>query len=186
MRQRGVSFLEVIVVVAILLIASSFVSPSITEWRSKRNLEADYLALLSNIDFIKTRVRTINGTGVLICNPNSVLTYQISSNPQSTALAVSSNFASNVLEDPSAKDINFNILSGGSTVASTICSVGRGIFSSNGLTGVEGGGGAIAIELNRGGNVANLGGYRIVLTQTTGFIQKYKWNQASNAWIEQD
>jgi len=89
MKQRGVSFLEVIVVVAILLVASAFVSPSIMDWRAKRNLEADYLSLVSTIDFLKTRVRTINGTGLLICNPNSVLTYQISSNPQSTASAVS-------------------------------------------------------------------------------------------------
>lgn len=186
MKQRGVSFLEIIVVVAILLIASSFVSPSITQWRAKRNLEADYLALLSSIDFIKTRVRTINGTGLLICNPNSVLTYQISSNPQASAQTVSSNFASNVVEDPLTKDASFNILQGGSTVSSTLCSAGRGILTASGVTGVEGGGTAIAIELNRGGNLATLGGYRVVLTQTTGFVQKYKWNQTTSVWVEQD
>ena len=186
MKQRGISFLEAIVVVAIVLIASSFVAPSITEWRSKRNLETDYLSLLSSIDFIKTRVRTINGTGVLICNPNSVLTYQIASNPQSSASVVSSSFASTILEDPSSKDAKFNILSGGSIVSSTLCSAGRGIFSSNGLAGVEGSGNAIQIDLSHVGNMATYGGYRVMVNQTTGFVQKYKWNQASNTWLEQD
>ncbi|WP_114638709.1 pilus assembly FimT family protein [Polynucleobacter necessarius] len=81
MKQRGVSFLEIVVVVAILMIVSAFVSPSITDWRGKRSLESDYLALLSSIDFLKTRVRTINGTGLLICNSPTNLSYQISSAP---------------------------------------------------------------------------------------------------------
>lgn len=186
MNQRGVSFLEVIVVVAILLVVSAFVSPSIMDWRAKRNLEADYLALVSTIDFVKTRVRTINGTGVLICSPNSVLTYQISSNPQSTATAVSSNFASNLLEDPSAKDPAFNILSGGSTITSDLCTSGRGIFASTGLAGLEGSGNVIFIELNRGGVRDPIGAYQVKINQTTGFVQKYKWKQVNGTWVELD
>jgi prepilin-type N-terminal cleavage/methylation domain-containing protein len=186
MKQKGVSFLEVIVVIGILLIVSAFVSPSITNWRSKRSLESDYLALLSNIDFLKTRVRTMNGTGVLICSTTARLTYQISSNPQSSTSVVSANFSSNVLEDPSAKDVNFNILSGESTVVSALCTSGRGIFVSSGMAGLEGGGGAIDIELNRGGNRSAYGAYRVLVNQTSGFVQKYKWIQASNAWVEQD
>jgi len=42
MNQQGVTFLEVIVVVAILLIVSSLVSPSIQGWRQKRALESDF------------------------------------------------------------------------------------------------------------------------------------------------
>lgn len=186
MKQRGVSFLEVIVVVAILLVVSAFVSPSIMDWRAKRNLEADYLALVSTIDFVKTRVRTIYGTGLIICKPNSVLTYQISSNPQSTATAVSSNFASNLLEDPTAKDANFNILAGGSTVVSSLCTSGRAIFASTGLAGVEGSGNLISIELNRGGLRTTAGAYQVVVNQTTGFVQKYKWKQANSTWVELD
>ena len=185
MRQRGVSFLEVIVVVGILLIVSTFITPSIMNWRAKRTLESDYVALLSTVDFIKTRVRTINGTGVLICASPTKLTYQISSNPQSLAASVSSNFSTNVLEDPSATDINFNILSGQSTVVSTICSVGRGVFASNGLASTEGGG-AIDIELNRGGDRTKVGAYRVLVNQTTGFVQKYRWKENGSAWVEQD
>ena len=186
MKQKGVSFLEIIVVVAILLIASVFVSPNIMDWRSKRNLEADYLSLLSTIDFLKTRVRTINGTGLLICNPNSVLTYQISSNPQSSASLVSSSFTANLLEDPSATNAAFNILSGGSTVTSTLCSSGRGIFTASGLSGMEGSASPIVIELNRNGTRDPIGAYQVIVNQTTGFVQKYKWKQASNGWIELD
>lgn len=186
MTQRGVSFLEVIVVVAILLITSAFVTPSIMDWRSKRSLEGDYLALVSTIDFIKTRSRTISGTGLLICNPNSVLTYQISSNPQSSSSTISSSFSSNVLEDPSTKDAGFNLLSGGSTVVSTLCSAGRGIFASNGLAGIEGSGAPILIEINRGGSRDLFGAYQVKVNQVTGFVQKYKWKQSSGTWIELD
>lgn len=185
MKQKGVSFLEVIVVVGILLIASSFITPSIMDWRAKRSLESDYFALLSTIDFIKTRVRTINGTGVLICSSPTNLTYQISSNPQSLASSVSSGFSSNLLEDPSSTNVNFNVLSGDSTMVSTLCSAGRGVFASNGLASIEGGG-AIDIELNRGGDKTKVGGYRVLVNQTTGFVQKYRWKENGNAWVEQD
>ncbi len=186
MKQRGVSFLEIIVVVGILMIVSAFVSPSIMDWRSKRALESDYLALLSNIDFLKTRVRTINGTGLLICSSPTRLSYQISSNPQSSSSVVSSSFTSNIVENPLTKDPNFNILTGESSLVSLICSAGRGIFATNGLAGVEGSGSAIDIEVNRGGNRASYGAYRVLVNQTTGFVQKYKWQQSTGLWIEQD
>jgi Tfp pilus assembly protein FimT len=185
MKQKGVSFLEVIVVVGILLIVSTFITPSIMNWRAKRSLESDYLALLSTVDLIKTRVRTINGTGVLICSSPTKLTYQISSNPQSVASSVSSNFASNLLEDPSSADANFNVLSGESTMVSTICSAGRGVFASNGLASTESGG-AIDIELNRGGDRTKVGAFRVLVNQTTGFVQKYRWKDDGSAWVEQD
>lgn len=186
MNEQGVSFLEIIVVVAILMIVGAFVSPSIGDWRGKRSLESDYAALLSNIDFLKTRVRTINGTGLLICNSPTKLTYQISTFPQSSASAVSASFTSNIVENPLAKDANFNILSGSSSVVSAICTSGRGIFTTNGLAGVEGSGSAIDIEINRNGDRAAYGAYRVLVNQTTGFVQKYKWQQSTGLWIEQD
>ena len=186
MKERGVSFLEIIVVVAILMIVGAFVSPSISDWRGKRTLESDYAALLSNIDFLKTRVRTINGTGLLICNSPTNLTYQISTFPQSSTSAVSASFTNNIVENPVTKDPNFNILSGNSSMVSTICTSGRGIFTTNGLAGVEGSGSAIDIEINRNGNRATYGAYRVLVNQTTGFVQKFKWQQSTGLWIEQD
>lgn len=185
MKQRGVSIFEAIVVVAILLISSAFLIPGIGDWRAKRALESDYLSLLSHIDFIKTRVRTINGTGLLICNLSGNLTYQISSNPQSSSSIVAANFSTGLLEDPSSKDISFNILPGGSTLAGPLCSGRRGIFLSSGAVAVEGGG-TLDLELNRGGNRSSAGAYRVLVNQVTGFVQKFRWLQAGNAWIEQD
>jgi len=186
MKQRGVSFLEIIVVVAILTIVGAFVSPSIMDWRGKRSLESDYAALVSSIDFLKTRVRTINGTGLLICNTSKKLSYQISSFPQSSTTSVAARYTSNIVENPLGKDANFNILSGETSVVSTICSAGRGIFTTNGLAGVEGAGGAIDIELNRNGDRAAYGAYRVLVNQTTSFVQKFKWQQSTGLWIEQD
>jgi len=185
MKQSGVSMFEAIVVVAILLITSAFLIPGIGDWRAKRALEADYLALLSNIDFIKTRVRTLNGTGILVCTTTGNLSYQISSNSQSSTSVVDAKFATGLLEDPSSKDLNFNILASGSTLVGPLCSNKRGVFISSGMVGVEGGG-SLDLELNRGGNRNNAGAYRVLVNQMTGFVQKFRWKQASNAWIEQD
>jgi len=185
MKQKGVSMFEAIVVVAILLITSAFLIPGIGDWRAKRALEADYLSLLSQIDFIKTRVRTLNGTGLLICTTSGNISYQISSNSQSSTSVVSSNFSAGQLEDPSSKDASFNILASGSTLVGPLCSNKRGIFISSGMVGLEGGG-LLDLELNRGGNRSSAGAYRVVVNQMTGFVQKFRWKQTSNAWIEQD
>lgn len=185
MKQGGVSIFEAIVVVAILLITSAFLIPSIGDWRAKRALESDYLSLLSHIDFIKTRVRTINGTGLLICNPSGKLTYQISSNPQSSSSIVDANFSTGLLEDPTSKDVGFNILAGDSTLVGSLCSGKRGIFLSSGMVALEGGG-SLDLELNRGGIRANAGAYRVLVNQVTGFVQKFRWMQTGNTWIEQD
>ena len=60
------------------------------------------------------------------------------------------------------------------------------MLATNGLAGVEGSGGAIDIELNRSSNRALYGAYRVLINQTTGFVQKFKWQQSSGLWIEQD
>jgi type II secretory pathway pseudopilin PulG len=190
MSQQGVTFLEVIVVIAILMITTSLVSPSIGDWRQKRALESDFHAVLSQIDYLKTRVRTINGTATLICQSStgagSKLTYQISSAPQNGLVTVGNNFSSNLLEDPSAKDPAFNILSGQSQIISTICTGLRGVFISTGQSGLEGSGGAIDIEIDPVANKSKFGAYRILLNQSTGFIQKFKLNTVTSSWVELD
>ena len=190
MNQEGITFFEVIIVIAILMIATTLVSPSIGNWRQKRALESDFQAVLSEIDYLKTRARTINGTATLICQSatgtGTGLTYQISNAPQNGVVSVGSNFSSNVLEDPTAKDPAFNVLSGKSQIVSTICSGSRAIFIASGQAGMEGGGGAIDIEIDPLTNKASLGAYRVLLNQSTGFIQKFKFNTINNAWVELD
>lgn len=190
MRQVGATFLEVIVVVAILMIAASFISPAIGNWRQKRALESDYQAVLSQVDYLKTRARTLNGTAALMCLGGSgvgtVLTYQVSAAPQNSTAALGSSFAGNIVEDPSSKNTSFNILSGNSKIVSTLCNGLRGIFISTGQSGTEGSGSAIDIEIDPTSNKNIYGAYRILLNQSTGFIQKFKWSTVGNSWVELD
>lgn len=185
-NQHGVSFLEVIVVVAITLIAAALVAPNIGDWTSKRSLISDYQSLVSQIDYLKTRARLLDGTSVLTCNASKILTYQISTQSQMSTASLSPGFQSKLVESPSANNPSFNILTGNTSVVSPLCTGFKGIFLANGITGLEGSGAAIDIELNHAGTRTPYGAYRIVINQTTGFVQRYRWNQASQSWIEQD
>jgi hypothetical protein len=92
----------------------------------------------------------------------------------------------NVVEDPSKKTPNFNILSGNSKIVSTVCNGLRGIFISTGQSGVEGSGSAIDIEIDPASNKSVYGAYRVLLNQSTGFVQKFKWSTVGNTWVELD
>ena len=65
MNQHGVTFLEIIVVVAILMIVTSLVSPGIGDWRQRQALDSDFYAVLSKIEYLKIRARVLIGTAVL-------------------------------------------------------------------------------------------------------------------------
>ncbi len=188
MNQHGVTFLEVIIVIAILMIVTSLVSPSISDWRQKRALEADFHSVSAQVDYLKTRARTINGTAILSCasttGTGKVLTYQVSSKPQTDVSALSAGFASNVIEDPVTKEPNFNILSGRTQIVSTICNGVKGIFLSSGQSGVEGGAGAIDLAIEPIAGKAQYGAYRVLLNQHTGFLQKFKWSKSGSQWVE--
>lgn len=188
MNQHGVTFLEVIIVIAILMIATSLVSPSISDWRQRRALEADFQAVSAQIDYLKTRARTINGTAILACASSAgtgkVLSYQVSSKPQSDTATVATGFSQNLVEDPLAKDPKFNVLSGNSQVVSSLCNGLRGIFLSTGQSGLEGGNGPIDLSIEPTSGKNKFGAYRILLNQNTGFLQKFKWNTPSSQWVE--
>lgn len=160
MNQQGVTFLEIVVVIAILAITSALVAPSIQDWRQKRALESDFQAVLSQIDYLKIRARTLNGSASLSCSnagSSSLLTYKVSD----------SNGV--VVEDPSAKTAGFNLLSGKTVLTSSICNSSPAIFSSSGRVA----GGLDIILKPLSGSTATFG-YRLVLSPTTAFVQKYK------------
>jgi type II secretory pathway pseudopilin PulG len=188
MNQHGVTFLEVIIVIAILMIVTSLVSPSITDWRQKRALESDYYAVLSQVDYLKTRARTINGTSIISCASNSgvgnVLSYQVSTKPQSDVVSLSAGFSSNLVEDPTASDPTFNIISSQSQIVSSVCNGLKGIFLSSGQSGLEGGGAPIDLEIEPVAGKSKFGAYRVLVNQTTGFIQRFKWNIPGSQWVE--
>ena len=191
MNQQGVTFLEIVVVIAILMITSALVAPSIQDWRQKRALESDYLAVLAQIDYLKSRARTLNGTALLICNGQggvgSSLTYQVSTNPQANINSVQNGFAQGLVEDPVSQNASFNTLSGKSNVTSPLCNAGmRGIFIATGQTGVENTGAQIEVKIGSQSGNKNINDYRVLVNQSTGFIQKYKGSIATDTWAEID
>lgn len=174
MNQQGVTFLEIVVVIAIMMITSALVAPSIQNWRQKRALESDFHAVLAQIDYLRVRVRTLNGTARLSCLSRSgngdVLTYQVLDN------------SGQVVEDPTAKSASYNVLSGKTVLISTICSNNSpAVFSSAGVVA----GGLDIIFKPLSGSTA-IPGYRFALTPTTGFVQKYKCTDSTNCDSEID
>ena len=189
MNQQGVTFLEIVVVIAILMITSALVAPSIQEWRQKRALESDYLAVLAQIDYLKLRTRTLNGTALLICQGQggvgSSLSYQVSMNPQIATNSVLGGYAAAIVEDPLVNNPSFNVLSGKTKVVSNICNSGtRGIFIATGQTGVEGSGAQIDVKIGPQITNSGLKDYRVLVNQSTGFIQKYRGSITDNTWTE--
>lgn len=183
--QGGASFLELIIVIALLGVMSTFIVPSIGAWSAKAKVEADYRSLLAQIESLKTRVRMVNGTALLKCSNHSVITYQISTNYQTSNSLVDGNFSNNVIEDPLVKNPSFNTVSGKTNLVSSLCEGKRGIFVSNAYSGIEGGG-DIDIEVNFKNDHLNYPAYRILINQSTSFVQRFVWNKSSGSWSELD
>ncbi|CAM8407107.1 pilus assembly FimT family protein [Candidatus Methylopumilus universalis] len=203
-QEKGISFLEILVVLAILGVTASLVMPNIGSWRNKSLIEADVEALVSQIEYIKARVALINGTGVLICSDiwdgprtepgggfGNRLIYQISSYRQTSDTVLDPNtlLATNIVEDGSAK----NILSGKTVIQGGIC--GRtAIFLSNGRHFLNFSGGYIDINitfldqswssawlaLSTGSNKYPF--YNIRVEPMTSFVTKFK--SSPSGWIE--
>ena len=185
--QYGASFLELIVVIALLGIMGTFIIPSIGSWTAKAKVEADYQSALAQIENLKTRVRLVNGTALLKCTNHSVLCYQVSTNYQSSNSVVDPNFSAtgNIVEDPLVINPNFNVLSGKTNIVSSLCEGTRGIFVANAYSGIEGGGN-IDIEINYKNDRVNYPAYRILVNQSTSFVQRFVWNKLTGSWSELD
>ena len=186
MNQQGVTFLEIVVVIAILMITSALVAPTIQDWRLKRALEADFQSILAQIDYLKARARTLNGTGLLVCNgqgdTGGVLTYQVTTNPQAGTNSVTSG---GIVEDPIAQNLSFNLLSGKTKLVSPLCNPGaRGVFIATGQTGIEGSGGQIDLKIGLKSTSTNVTDFRILVNQSTGFVQKFKGSISNGTWTE--
>lgn len=187
--QTGASFLEIIVVVALLAIMATFVVPAVGSWSGKAKVEADYHSILAQIEYLKTRVRMLNGTALLKCKNNSVLIYQLSTNYQTSNNSLDSNFTKNIVEDPLAKNANFNIVSGKTYLgtssvlgASPICDGKDGLLIANGRSGVVGSASDIDIKISYKNDSVNYPAYWIHVNQETSYVQRYSWN--NGAWRE--
>lgn len=182
--QRGVSLLEIIVVIALIGIVVGLVKPNLNSWKANATVKSDFNQLVASIEYLKSKARAVNGTAVLICNKSAkTITYAISSTVYSSVSTVPAAFsASETVENTGA-----NILSGKSTPSSTtgFCnSASRGIFLGSGQVGLEGGAVQLDMEINFNNDKVNYDAYRVVVYQTTGFLQKQRWNKSTSGWVD--
>ena len=209
-NEKGTSFLEIILVIAIIGITASFVMPSISSWKINSLVEKDFQAMVSEIEYLKTRASSLNGTAFLICignnnAPNQIITHQtancrsIYSNAlcqQDDSDTFGATFAANIIENPSSTNPSFNIVSGKTNIAGSPCGWAASfaeassrigyVFQSNGQSMLKSSSWPLDIEINYNNDKVNYPAYRITVSRTTSFLQKYKWNKKISAWIEID
>jgi Tfp pilus assembly protein FimT len=209
-NEKGTSFLEIILVIAIVGIATSFVMPSISSWKINSLVEKDFQAMVSEIEYLKTRASSLNGTALLICignnnEPNQIITHQTAncrsqySNTlcqQDPSDSYGETFKNNLIENPSSANPSFNIVSGKTNIAGSPCGYSGSfaeasartgyVFQSNGQSMIKSSSWGLDIEINYNNDKINYPAYRIAVSRTTSFVQKYKWNKKISNWVEID
>jgi prepilin-type N-terminal cleavage/methylation domain-containing protein len=182
-KQKGVSFLEIIVVVAILGVTAFFVMPSLGNWKINSLIERDYNAVISEIEYIKARVAVMNGTGLLQCynSPTAKVGYVIYSYRNTNPYLLDAIVPTTALE---LQDISRNNIVSGKTTLN--CNFNGAIFLSNGMSGIEGGSASnpISLEVNYMNDKTNYSAYKVVITGSISFLQKYRWNSKLGLWTE--
>ena len=197
-RQSGFTLLELLVVIGILGVSAGFIYPEIGKWKTKRIIEKDFQTIVSTINYLKTRARTMNGTSMLHCGFWKVwwLKYEVSSQNNDGAYGGPGskyvrhpwdrhpNFNENLIE-MSKEDFPY-IVSG---KVNTPCKhMGGFIINASGNAFGHGNGKPFEIEVNYqvDGVVdyVNYNAYKVKINTATTFVQKYKWDLATGDWRE--
>ncbi|MDC0114911.1 type II secretion system protein [Methylophilaceae bacterium] len=174
-KQKGFTLLELLTVIGIMLVLTTFVTPVIGNWRIERNIEKDFYALVGAIDYVKAKTRVVNGTAILNCQTPNNLTYTISDFRQTTTASMDASYTAGIIETK-----NENILSG--DIFFNCVDDTNIIFLANGRASSWSG--ELAYQVSGITDKANFSAYKVTVNSATAFVQKYKWNKTSETWNE--
>jgi len=174
-KESGFTLLELLTVIGLLLVITTFVMPVIGNWRIEKNIEKDFFALVGAIDYLKAKARIVNGTAILKCSAPNTLTYSVSGFAQTSTSTKHAQYDANIMETKAE-----NILSGDTYFN---CPVDTQIFflQSNKATSWTG---EIAYQFSGITDKVNYSAYKVTVNSATAYVQQFRWNKTSETWIE--
>ena len=186
-KQFGFTLLELLSVVGLLLVLTTFVMPTIGNWRVETQIEKDYKALLGEIRYLQAKAKLINGTSLLMCGG------------EAPAYDLQSMIINKIVTTTSFGSVPSGIF----TVANTLESKGRGeiwdfppktgnnclVGGTNILFLQNGKATSASIEVFKPLGVtkmrdANYTAYKITISSATGYIQLFRSKKGSDTWVE--